>query len=159
MRRLVSVAFALATLASPLAAQSHPDFSGKWVLDPKSVEAGGMPAPTSGSLTVAQDPKTVKVESVASSQMGEQKSSMTYNLDGTAAKNTISANGMSMELSSTAKWDDQALAITTTGDMNGQSLTFTERWSLDDGGKVLHMQRDISAGGQSLSMKFTFNKQ
>ena len=159
MRRFVSVAFALATLASPLAAQSHPDFSGKWTLDPKTAETGGMPGPTSGTLTVAQDAKVVKVESVATSQMGDQKSSMTYNLDGTAAKNTISANGMSMDLSSTTKWEDKGLAITTTGDMGGQTLTMTEHWSLDDTGKVLHMQRDISAGGQSVTMKFTFNKQ
>ena len=96
MRRLVKVAFALATLASPLAAQSHPDFSGKWALDPKSVEAGGMPAPTSATMTVVQDTKTVKVDNVVSSQMGEQKTSLTFNLDGTPTKNTISGNGMSV---------------------------------------------------------------
>jgi len=159
MRRLVSVAFALATLASPLAAQSHPDFSGKWALDPKSVEAGGMPAPTSATMSVAQDAKTIKVETVASSPIGEQKTSMTYNLDGTSAKNTIAGNGMSMELTSTAAWDGQTLNVTTNGDMGGQALQFVEHWSLDDTGKVLRLQRDISAGGQSMSTKFAFNKQ
>lgn len=159
MRRLVSVAFALATLASPLAAQSHPDFSGKWVLDPKSVDAGMMPAPTSATMTVAQDAKTVKVDNVVNSQMGEQKSSLTFNLDGSASKNTISGNGASVDLTSTATWDGPTLAVTTTGDMGGQTLTFTEHWSMDDTGKVLHVQRDINAGGQAMSMKFTFNKQ
>jgi hypothetical protein len=159
MRRFVSVAFALATLATPLAAQSHPDFSGKWVLDPKSVEAGMMAGPTSATMTVAQDAKTVKVDNVVNSQMGEQKTSLTFNLDGTSTKNTIAANGMSLDLTSTAAWEGQTLAVTTSGDVGGQTLQFVERWSLDDGGKVLRMTRDISAGGQSMSMKFAFNKQ
>ena len=159
MRRLVSVAFVLATVASPLAAQSHPDFSGKWALDPKSVEAGGMPAPTSATMTVMQDAKMVKVDNVVSSQMGEQKTSLTFNLDGTPTKNTISGNGMSVDLTSTAAWDGQTLNVTTSGDMGGQTLQVVEHWSLDDTGKVLRMQRDISAAGQSMSMKFAFNKQ
>ena len=43
-----------AAVAAPLAAQTaHPDFSGKWVLDPKSVESP-MPMPAA-TLVVVQD--------------------------------------------------------------------------------------------------------
>ena len=86
MRRFVSLAFAISALASPLAAQSHPDFSGKWVMDPKTAE--GPMAPSAMTLTATQDAKTFKVETAATSQFGDQKATSTVNLDGTPTKNT-----------------------------------------------------------------------
>ena len=96
MRRLVSTLFALATLAAPLAAQTHTDFSGKWVLDPKSVENGM--GPTSMTLTVKQDAKTITIESAATSAMGDQKSTIVYNVDGSESKNTVGGAGGSVDV-------------------------------------------------------------
>jgi hypothetical protein len=50
MRRVVPVLLALASLTAPLAAQSHPDFSGKWALD--TTMAQGPMAPASMTLVV-----------------------------------------------------------------------------------------------------------
>jgi hypothetical protein len=157
MHRLVSIALALVAVASPLRAQGHPDFSGKWVLDPKSVD-GGM-GPTSMTLDVVQDAKAIKVESAATSPMGDQKSSQSFNLDGSPSKNAVNTPAGSLDLTSTGVWDGDAFVVTTKGEMQGQTLTFTERWTLDAGGKILRLQRDISAGGQSFNLKLAFNKQ
>ena len=109
MRRFATLAFAFASLASPLAAQSHPDFSGKWVLDTKASEGPMMP--TSMTIVVAQDAKTLKIDNTSS--MGDQKttSSLTYNLDGTQAKNTLSNMGQSLDLMSTSKWEGSTLVV------------------------------------------------
>ena len=81
MRRIASLALALAAIASPLAAQgTHPDFTGKWTLDPASAQ--GPMVPTSMTITVVQDAKTIKLASAASTTMGEQKAEQTVNLDG-----------------------------------------------------------------------------
>ena len=71
MRPSIALAFAFAAIAAPLAAQTaHPDFSGKWSLDPKSVE--GPMAPTSATMAVAQDAKVLKVDQTVSTQMGDK---------------------------------------------------------------------------------------
>ncbi len=157
MRRIATLAFALAAVASPLAAQSaHPDFSGKWTLDPKSVE--GPMAPTAATLVVKQDEKSLKIDQSASTAMGDASVSMTFNLDGSQSKNSISAQGMSLDMMSTAAWDGPALVIKTSAEIQGQSLNQTERWTLDKDGKTLHLQRDAEAGGQSMSMKMAFTR-
>jgi hypothetical protein len=158
MRRFVSLAFALATIASPLAAQSaHPDFSGKWALDPKSIE--GPMAGTQATMMVVQDAKLLKIDQTVSSPMGDQKSSLVFNLDGSPSKNTVAAQGMSLELNSIAAWEAGALVVKTTADIQGQSLTQNERWTLSPDGKTIKLVRDASAAGQSMTMKMAFIKQ
>lgn len=162
MRRLVPAFFALATLATlvaPLRAQTHPDFSGKWELDPKSIEGANGMGPVSMTLTVTQDPKTIKVVQAAKTSMGDQAATTVYNLDGSESKNTVSNGGMSVDLTSTSSWEGSVFVILTKGEVQGQALTTNERWSLAADGKTLHLQRDLSAMGQSFSMKLTFNKQ
>ena len=158
MRRFVSLAFTLSVLAAPLAAQgTHPDLSGKWTLDPKSVD-GVMAVPAGVVMTVTQDAKTLKMDQAATTPAGDQKVSMTFNLDGSTSKNTVSAQGMSMDMSSTAAWEGAALVVKTTAEIQGQTLVQTERWTLDPDGKTLRVQRDASAAGQNMSMKMAFNK-
>lgn len=157
MRRLVSTLFALTTLAAPLAAQTHTDFSGKWVLDPKSVENGM--GPTSMTLTVKQDAKTITIESAATSAMGDQKSTIVYNVDGSESKNTVGGAGGSVTLTSTGKWDGADFLLDTKGEFQGNAMTQSERWSLGADGKTLHLQRDASMMGQTFSLKLLFNKQ
>src|SRR3954471_6152779 len=114
MRRIATLALTLASLASPLAAQSHTDFSGKWILDTKASEGPMMPLAM--TVVVTQDTKTLKVENTSTMAMGdqkmEQKSTLTYNLDGSVAKNTLTAPGGSLELASTGAWDGRTLVIT-----------------------------------------------
>jgi hypothetical protein len=157
MRRFASLAFVLAAAASPLAAQTaHPDFSGKWALDPKSLES---PMPiTSGTMVITQDAKTLKMDQSIDSQMGQQKATLSFNLDGSVSKNSVAAQGMTVDMSSTAAWDGSALVVKTTAEVQGQTLSQTERWTIDPDGKTLRVQRDAAAAGQSMSMKMAFTK-
>ncbi len=157
MRRLVSALFTIAALAAPVSAQAHPDFTGKWVLDPKSIDASM--GPVSVTMTVKQDAKAITVETDANSPMGEQKSSAVYNLDGSPSKNSANTPGGALELNSAGSWDGSVFVVTTKGEIQGQSLTQNDRWSLDADGKTLRLQRDVAAMGQSMSMKMVFNKQ
>jgi hypothetical protein len=157
MRRLTSALVLIATVATSLAAQTHPNFAGKWVLDPKSVD-GGM-GPVSMTLTIAQDAKTISTESVAQTPMGEQKSSRVLNLDGSPSKSALHTPGGDLELTATSSWDGNVFVVATKGDVQGQPITYNERWSLDADGKTLHIQRDGTAMGQAISLKMTFNKE
>jgi hypothetical protein len=157
MRRVVSTLFALATLAAPLAAQTHTDFSGKWALDPKSVE--NTMGPTSITMTVKQDAKTIAVEQAATGQMGEMKSAISFNVDGSESKNTVKGPSGDLELVSTGKWDGPAFVVTTKADLPTGAMTQTERWTLGAEGKTLTVERTAAMMGQTMSLKMLFNKQ
>jgi hypothetical protein len=157
MHRFVFTLFALATLAAPVAAQTHTDFSGKWALDPKSV-AGSM-GPASMTMTVKQDAKLIAVETAASGQMGDMKSSLTFNVDGSESKNTVTGPMGALELVSTGKWDGPTFVISTKADLQGTAMTQTERWTLSDDGKTLTLDRAATMMGQTQSLKLLFTKQ
>jgi hypothetical protein len=157
MRRLAFVLFAAAT---PLLAQApaRPDYSGKWVLDAAASSADAM-SPSSASVTITQTDKALKLDQTATTQMGTTSYTLNYNLDGTDSKNTVNANGMSYELTSTTAWDGSSLVLTTSAPVQGGTYKTVDRWSLDATGKVLTVDSQISFGPQSMSRKQVFKKQ
>lgn len=147
----------VAPLATPLTAQAaHPDFSGKWTID-ASQGGPGMEG-VSGTVTITQNEKTMKAEQNITSPMGAQSAVLTFNLDGSPAKNSVNAGGMALELNSKAAWEGNTLVVTSTTEVQGNAVTTVERWSLDSGGQVLTLDSNISFGGQSMSRKQTFKK-
>jgi hypothetical protein len=156
MRRFVSTLFALATVAAgPLAAQSHPSFSGTWVLD--TAKSQGM-VPKSSELKITQTDKSLTIERNAVGPTGQQVSStLVYNLDGTPSTNTLGGSGMTVDLKSTTTWEGPALVINTTADFQG-GMKQTERLTLDDAGKQLTVHGDIAVAGQTASGKLVFTK-
>src|SRR5215510_15089471 len=132
MRRLLSVLIACAVVVSPLSAQARPDFSGKWSLDPKSVPSG-MPAGTNVVVTLKQDAKTLNVDMVAITPMGDQKHATLVNLDGSPTKN---------------------------GDFQGYSMQQTDKWSLSADKKSLDLETTMNMAGQKQqTSKLSFIKQ
>src|SRR5205809_948429 len=106
MRKFVAV---LLMLAAPLAAQAqHPDFSGRWTYD--AAQSGGGPgAPSAASMVVTQTSGTIKSDQTVTSAMGTEAATMTFNLTGSPTKNTMNAQGMSLDLTSTAAWEGSTL--------------------------------------------------
>jgi hypothetical protein len=157
MRRLIPMLFTLATVAAgPLAAQAHPDFSGKWALDPSKSQ--GPMVPPSSDLTVTQTDKLLTIVRNSPGPSGPMSTTLVYQLDGTASKNTVGGNGMTVDLNSTTAWDGPALVISTTAPQMQGGLKQTERWSLDDSGKTLTLKGDIAVAGQTASMTLVFVK-
>jgi hypothetical protein len=160
MRRFATLALTLASLVSPLAAQARPDFTGKWTLDPKASEGPMMPVAM--TVVVTQNVKTLKVENTSTMAMGEQKmeqkSTLTYNLDGSVAKNVLTAQGGSLELSSTGAWDGKTLVITTKADLPAGQLNQIDHWMMAPDGKSLNLTRDVAVGTQSMAIKLSFTK-
>lgn len=157
MRRLVPLLFVLATVAAgPVAAQSHPDFSGKWVLDP--AKSQGPMIPKSMELTVTQTEKLLTIERNAAGPSGSMKTTLVYQLDGSMSTNTVGANGMSMDLNSKAAWTGDTLVIDTTAPQMQGGMKQVERWSVEGGGKQLTVRGDISIAGQSASATMVYTK-
>ena len=158
MRRTISILLALAAIASPLAAQAHPDFSGKWALDPKTAPPG-MPPGISLMLDVKQDEKTMTVELSVTGSMDAEKRKTVLNFDGSPTKNSLTTAAGTLEMTSTAAWDGKVLAVTTSGDLGGAPVVQSDRWSLAPDGKTLTLETTVTAAGQKNATKMAFLKQ
>lgn len=160
MRRLVPTLLMSIALAAPAAAQqSHPDFSGDWTLDASHSELPPMAAPQSLTMHVAQSDKSMKVDrAMQSEQMGSVNNSMVFALDTSTSKNTVSMQGMSLDMNSKTAWSGDTLVVTTTTDAGGQTLTQTDHWSLSADKKTLFIATDVNVAGQSASYKIALAK-
>jgi hypothetical protein len=157
-RALLLLAAAVVGVPKLAAAQAHPDFSGKWSLDASKSE--GAMVPQSSEVRVTQNDKVITIARASQTQMGPQTSFATLSLDGTPSKNTMNAQGMAIELSSTAKWDDATLVVTTDAEVSGgPKLHQVDRWSLDADKRVATMRTEGSFGDQGFLIKLVFNKQ
>ena len=139
------------------APRAHPDFSGTWAMDPAKSE--GPMIPTSATLKITQDEKTLKIDRTVTAMGATRSTATSYALDGSPSKNTISANGQSVDFNSTAEWSENVLVIKTSADFGGNAFSGTERYTLSDDKKTLVIAGEASIGGQSVNTKQTFIKQ
>jgi hypothetical protein len=118
--------------------------------------------PVAMTVVVTQNAKTLKVENTSTVAIGEakteQKSTLTYYLDGSIAKNLLTAQGSSLELASTGAWDGKTLVITTTADLPSGKLNQIDHWTMAPDGKSLKLTRDVAVAGQTMAIKMSFIK-
>lgn len=156
MRKFLAGLLVAATaIGSPLAAQSHPDFSGTWLMDAKTAP----PGINSLTMTVKQDKKTINIVTDANTAMGTQKVANVFNLDGSDSKNSMSGPAGTVETTSTVGWEGAVLTVATKATVQGQEILQNEKWSLAADGKTLNLERVVGFAGQSMNIKVAFNKQ
>ena len=160
MRRLVPTLLLSFAIAAPAAAQqSHPDFSGDWTLDASHSELPPMAGPSQLTMHVAQTDKAITVQrAMQSDQMGSMNQTMSFALDTSTSKNTMSAQGVTLEMDSKTAWTGDTLVVHTTTDAGGQTLTQVDHWSLSADRKTLVVATDVNVAGQSASYKLAFAK-
>jgi len=160
MRRnaLIVGALSLVFAASIAQAQDKPNFSGSWtlVVDPNA------PAPGRGgggglgqAATLTQDAKTLTV--TRTTQNGEVK--LVYNLDGSDSKNMMMGRGGQTEQISKAAWEGSTLVITTTFSMGENTVTRTQKFSLDTSDQlVVATTSPGRGGGEPVTTTQTYKK-
>jgi hypothetical protein len=129
----VVLALAITALAS---AQTKPDFSGTWTLDPARSETAGGPGGGGRGPGGPAGPMTVKQTATELSRemsRGGQTMTMSYKLDGTESTNTMGP----MTAKSTASWSGEKLVIKTVRETQNGTMETSETWSLAAGGKEL----------------------
>jgi hypothetical protein len=124
------------------------NFSGTWTLDKaKSEGLQGRMANVDQTWVVTQDAKTLTIEKSFSG--GEQpipSQKSTYNLDGSETSMDMTGR-MAGKAALKAKWqgDGKILELNSVFKTNVQgndvTITTTEHWELDDGGKTLKVHR------------------
>src|SRR5687768_6818751 len=138
----VGVIAAAVLAVATLAWAQKTDFSGTWTLDAEAsgAPAGGAPGGGGGGggrgggrggLGQGGMVKQTATELTVERQMGENKVTATYKLDGTESKNSMMGRGgAAVEAVSVAKWEGPALVIVTKTDMGNGPQESTQKWTL-----------------------------
>jgi hypothetical protein len=118
-----------AVLLATLAAQPPPDFSGRWTLDAPAIGStpavpgtpaaaaapGDMGSGWGSTITITQDTNRLSVQYAVFSRYDLQPPlTFTYPLDGSEDRNAVMMGRGEQVESSWARWNGQALIITTT---------------------------------------------
>ena len=129
-------------------AQTVPNLSGTWVLAVDQSDFGAMPGPTARTDIIDhQEPKLTIKRTV-----GEVNLDLTYGVDGKVWKNTTPQG----EVSSTLKWEGQALVISSSISVQGNEVAITDRLTLSADGKTLTQARTLSVQGQEIAQRLVF---
>lgn len=160
MRNVTSALLLTLLAIAPAVARAqaaHADYSGTYVLD--TAQSTGQMVPQKMSLTIAQTPAAVTVDRTQTGQMGEVTSKMTYALDGSTSKNTLTMGGNPVDVSTVVAWEGDSPTFTNAMKFGDTDVQSVERWALADGGKKLTITRKVDAGGQEFTNTLVLVKQ
>jgi hypothetical protein len=138
-----------AALSIAAAADTKPDFSGEWKLEPSKSDFGAMPTPDQVVQKIAHKDPALEFESTQVDGGSERKLAMTYRTDGTPTKGKVGEN----EVVSTASWDGNVLAIESKLQIPNRTLTFKERWTMAEDRKSFTIVRVVSTDLGDLTFK------
>ncbi len=136
-------------------AQTKPNFSGDWKMNPAKSDFGQMPAPSSIVQKITHNDPDLKVVNTSVSERGEFTTNLTYTTDGKECVN----KGRMGETKSTLKWDGAALVIESKSEFQGNPFTITSRWTLSEDGKVLTVSNHFSSSMGEGDSKIVYDKQ
>jgi len=155
------VCLAATLLASVSAwAADKPSFTGTWEMNKSNSDFGQMPPQmVPDKLTqkiVQKGDAEMRVESATTGARGMASTDMKYKLDGSESTNK---NQMG-EVKSTAKWEGSAIAISSKREVQGMSISLTEKWELAADGKTMTVNRTMTGTPMGdVVTKTVFDKQ
>ena len=163
-------------VAAALAAQTPPDFSGRWVIapdpSPAATQRGGGPASGSmgsgwgADITVTQDAKALTIQYAQFTRSDMQPPmKFVYLLNGSESRNTVNMGRGPQEQVSRTAWDGSRLVITTTHSFkvtqDGETMTSETRHVLSlesPASLVVETTRGAVMGGQPSTTKTVYRK-
>jgi hypothetical protein len=127
------------------AADADRDFSGQWVLDPPSADAGALRPAPAASLSVTQTAESVECQS--------PEGKWSYAFDGGERQAQVAGETWN----SAAKWDGATLVVSTlvTGAAN---YTLTDRWELARNQALLIVTRQVVRGASVSEAQFYYRR-
>jgi len=152
IRSILAILLTLAAFSAAARAQDKPSFAGTWKLaDPAQPEMF-----TPSQLVITQD--ATELTLTATGQMGEFKT--VYKLDGSVGRSPLDFNGQTIDRATKATWTGSKLGLSTTSEMNGQTIEFKSALSLNaDGALVVESTfPDFQGGGAPITSKATYKK-
>ncbi len=154
-RRFLVAAACTLVIGLAGAAQAKPNFSGDWKLNAAKSDFGPMPAPDKMDRKITHEDPSLKYSTTQVSAQGEFTAEMSYTTDGKSTTNKTPRG----EVTGSAKWDGDVLAIGSKRELQGMEITQNERWSLSADGKALTVENKINTPQGDFEIKIVLDKQ
>lgn len=142
---------AIAALAIATSASAKPNFSGTWRLNKAKSNYGPVAAPARMERKIVHDDPMLKMVIVQANGEGERTLEQAYKTDGTPSVNKVGTR----EITSVAKWDGEALVISSERGEFAQS----ERWTISEDGRVLTLVNRIKSPNGNFEVTVVMDKQ
>ncbi len=123
----------LLTLIAGFAWAEKPDFSGDWKMNADKSDFGRLQKPSAFSRKIEHKDPDIHVVSTFTGPNGDVVTEVKYTTDGKAMMNNVRGTDIRGEM----KWEGDSLALTTSRQVQGNTLVTKEKWTLSEGGKVL----------------------
>ena len=154
--------FALSTLvlfAASLAAQSKPNFSGTWKMNPSKSDFGPLPATNSRTDVIEHNDPVLKINTTADTAQGNVTFATNYTTDGKPVVNKRESPAGAQEIKSTLAWEGSKLVINSKLNIQDQEITLKAVWSLSEDGKTLTQNVHFTAQMGEADQTLVFEKQ
>jgi len=152
MARTLVVALVLALSGY---AQTKPNFSGTWKLNVSKSDFGMIPPPDSRSDVVEQSEGMIKDAVSQVGQQGAQNFTLNLKTDGTETAVKLGPRDAKVA----AQWADNALAVTTKMDFDGNDVLIKSNWTLSADGNTWTQAAHINSPMGEMDVKMVFEKQ
>lgn len=139
--RLIVIALLAASLGF---AQSHPDFSGTWKMDPGRSESAHQDTPTGPTtLVIRQTPDKISIETtrMENGREGAFHETLVFRLDGAEE---VSAGDGGAKVTGKAKWQGSKLITETARNVQASTITTLYTHSLSADGKELTVDKNLT---------------
>lgn len=153
--RFAFLAGAMVVVLASVPAYAKADLSGTWKLVADKSDFGPAPVPDKLEQKMAMDGADLKVTVTQSGQQGDYSADFTYNTEGKETTNEVRGNKMKC----TAKWDGDALLVTSKIDWQGNDIVMNDRYTVSGDGKTLTLTRKLDTPQGPMEMKIVLAKQ
>jgi hypothetical protein len=164
IRKVLLALVAVAVMACVSQAQSKPDLSGTWKLNPSKSQFNEYMSLNSRTDVIAQDGDKFTQKVTASSNQGDLNYTLSFIADGKSVDvpaNSPAANqGVLTLLRISAAWQDSSLIVSEDLNYQGQvDITTKLTYDLSKDGKTLTIESHTSTQMGDISSKLVFEKQ
>jgi hypothetical protein len=147
------LAVTLTLAAASPGAQQKPNFSGDWKMNQVKSDFGAAPAPDTFTRKIVHAEPSISIDEEQATPIGPQKTSRKMTTDG--KESTFNASGA--DVTAAAKWDGTTLVVTSSVPV--ASITYSDRMTLSDDGKVLTSVVRVDTPQGAVDVKVIFEKQ
>jgi len=136
-------------------AQTEPNFSGEWKMDPVKSSFAPLPAPDSLVRKINHQGSRLKIVTTQWGQQHEIITELSYTTDGKPCKNMIRGQ----EVSGSAKWDGANLVIESRREVQGMQIGQRETWTLSEDGQTLTIANRVQTPQGAFDITIVLAKQ
>jgi hypothetical protein len=149
-RRILFAALLMFTLAPDLRAQKRPDFSGTWKLNVAKSDYGDLQGPESRTDVIEQHDGRIREGVTAEGRHRRQQYTLSFATAGSeTALPPDTRMGVVTILTVSARWQENALAVTQHLKFQGAALIAIHTYLLSDDGNTLTMRLSLNGGSRA----------